>query len=216
MRHDHFVPQFRQQPTHPRRVRPRFQRDTAARRSAKLFAQSLGGRAHTLLQSYPARFHPTRNTHSNDRPGPDQSSASVRNNSCSAASLRCYPSSLPVSFISCASSTSITWERTASRPETGLLIPSDYSNCRIARECRNPRLLPGVESALPLFSHRELISGPRLGGLLWSAAHSHITGSTAQLVPGAWERCIARLTRSWGATWRLRSCQPMWPAIPIA
>src|SRR6185369_13072201 len=28
----------------------------------------------------------------------------------------------------CASSTSITWERTASRPETGLLIPSDYNN----------------------------------------------------------------------------------------
>src|SRR6476619_5426348 len=28
----------------------------------------------------------------------------------------------------CASSTSITWERTASRPETGLLIPSDYAN----------------------------------------------------------------------------------------
>jgi hypothetical protein len=26
----------------------------------------------------------------------------------------------------CASSTSITWERTASRPETGLLIPSVY------------------------------------------------------------------------------------------
>src|SRR5947209_127338 len=28
----------------------------------------------------------------------------------------------------CASSTSITWERTASRPETGLLIPSGYVN----------------------------------------------------------------------------------------
>jgi len=28
----------------------------------------------------------------------------------------------------CASSTSITWERTASRPETGLLIPSDYDS----------------------------------------------------------------------------------------
>jgi protein-S-isoprenylcysteine O-methyltransferase Ste14 len=28
----------------------------------------------------------------------------------------------------CASSTSITWERTASRPETGLLIPSDYAS----------------------------------------------------------------------------------------
>jgi hypothetical protein len=28
----------------------------------------------------------------------------------------------------CASSTSITWERTASRPETGLLIPSVYNN----------------------------------------------------------------------------------------
>jgi len=27
----------------------------------------------------------------------------------------------------CASSTSITWERTASRPETGLLIPSVYA-----------------------------------------------------------------------------------------
>src|ERR1041385_7825894 len=31
-------------------------------------------------------------------------------------------------LISCASSTSITWERTASRLETGLLIPSDYNN----------------------------------------------------------------------------------------
>ena len=28
----------------------------------------------------------------------------------------------------CALSTSITWERTASRPETGLLIPSDFVN----------------------------------------------------------------------------------------
>jgi len=28
----------------------------------------------------------------------------------------------------CASSTSITWERTASRPETGLLIPSVYDS----------------------------------------------------------------------------------------
>ena len=28
----------------------------------------------------------------------------------------------------CALSTSITWERTTSRPETGLLIPSDYNN----------------------------------------------------------------------------------------
>jgi hypothetical protein len=31
-------------------------------------------------------------------------------------------------LISCAQSTSITWERTASRSETGILIPSVISN----------------------------------------------------------------------------------------
>jgi hypothetical protein len=31
-------------------------------------------------------------------------------------------------LVICASSTSITWEPTASRPETGLLIPSDSAN----------------------------------------------------------------------------------------
>jgi hypothetical protein len=37
-------------------------------------------------------------------------------------------SSLPVSFLICALSTSMTWERTATRPETGLLISSGFDS----------------------------------------------------------------------------------------
>ena len=47
--------------------------------------------------------------------------------------LLCCVATVLIFFIAgllfiCASSTSITWERTASRPETGLLIPSDYNS----------------------------------------------------------------------------------------
>ena len=58
-----------------------------------------------------------------DPPNPNRWSASDGNSACSVPQ-QCYSFSLPVSFISCASSASITWERTASRSETGLLIPS--------------------------------------------------------------------------------------------
>ena len=51
---------------------------------------------------------------------------------------QCYSSSSPVSFISGASSASITWEHTAHRPETGLLVPSATikSTCHSAPEKR--------------------------------------------------------------------------------
>ena len=47
--------------------------------------------------------------------------------------LLCFVTTVLTFFIAgllliCALSTSITWERTASRPETGLLIPSVYRN----------------------------------------------------------------------------------------
>jgi hypothetical protein len=45
LRHDHFVPQLAEQAAHPRRVHARFQRDPAARHSAKHFAQGLRSRA---------------------------------------------------------------------------------------------------------------------------------------------------------------------------
>jgi hypothetical protein len=80
-----------------------------------------------FLPAVPGPLHPIRSTSSLDPPGPSRSSASELEKSSSALPL-CYPSSLPVSFISCASSTSITWGRTASRFETGLLIPSSYNS----------------------------------------------------------------------------------------
>src|SRR4029077_8147585 len=76
-----------------------------------------------------ALLHPARSTNCSDLPNPIRWSVSAEKYFCSASSLRCYPFSLPVSFISCASSASITWERTASRSEIGLLIPSAFVNC---------------------------------------------------------------------------------------
>ena len=62
-----------------------------------------------------AQPHPPCSTSCCDLPDRVRRSVSVEKYSCSASPLRCQPSSLPVSFISCASSTSITWEPTASR-----------------------------------------------------------------------------------------------------
>jgi hypothetical protein len=50
---------------------------------------------------------------------------------CSASPLQRYPFHCRSPFI-CASSTSITWERTASRPETGLLIPSGLDSYQMS------------------------------------------------------------------------------------
>src|SRR5215469_6092234 len=109
--HDHFVPQLAQQ--------------TASRANASRFPAPPGcaaGRQKlpaTLSRSYglavpvgSGRLHPARSTSCCDLPGRARWSVSVEKYSCSASSPRCYPSSLPVSFISCALSTSITWERT--------------------------------------------------------------------------------------------------------
>src|SRR6185503_5065146 len=49
------------------------------------------------------RLHPARNTNCCDLPDPVRWSVSAVNFSCSALPVWCYPSSLPVSFISCAS-----------------------------------------------------------------------------------------------------------------
>src|SRR5437899_706956 len=54
---------------------------------------------------------------------------------CCEIFLLCAAALMLIFFIAgllfiCASSTSITWELTASRPETGLLIPSDFVNQR--------------------------------------------------------------------------------------
>src|ERR1700726_1432009 len=54
--------------------------------------------------------------------------------------LLCFAAAVLTFFIAgllfiCALSTSITWERTASRPETGLLIPSDNVNHRGKSRC---------------------------------------------------------------------------------
>src|SRR5678815_4705234 len=62
---------------------------------------------------------------------------------CSDIFLLCCVATVLIFFIAgllfiCASSTSITWERTASRPETGLLIPSDYNSYAGNVPSRNP------------------------------------------------------------------------------
>ena len=73
------------------------------------------------------QLRPARNTSSTDLPDPNRWSASHADSCCSARRsanlLHCRSP-----FYLCASSTSITWERTASRPETGLLIPSDFDS----------------------------------------------------------------------------------------
>jgi hypothetical protein len=66
MGHDHFLPQFTQQPAHPRRMHPCFQRDPAARHPAEDFLHRLRRCRHLLFQKYFTRFIqnavPTRST----------------------------------------------------------------------------------------------------------------------------------------------------------
>src|ERR1700691_515048 len=75
------------------------------------------------------RLHPPRSTNCCCLPDPIQWSVSAKKYSCSALPLCCSPSSSPVSFYLCLEHVDILAAYTASRPETGLLIPSGYNNC---------------------------------------------------------------------------------------
>ena len=126
IRHDHFVPQLAEQATDPGRMRPDFQRDPAARHLAEDFAQRFRIRADTLLQLYLAGFV--------QHAVPAVAVSQIQSNGqfllrnipavrcCSGANL----TSLPVSFYLCFEHVDNLGAYTASRPETGLLIPSDF------------------------------------------------------------------------------------------
>jgi len=48
--HDHFVPQARQKPAHPRRMRTHFERDPAARHASEQFRHPFLRRSYTLFE----------------------------------------------------------------------------------------------------------------------------------------------------------------------
>jgi hypothetical protein len=56
MRHDHFMPQSAQQPADPRRVRPGFQSDPAARHRCECRLQTLGRSGNFLFQDDASGF----------------------------------------------------------------------------------------------------------------------------------------------------------------
>src|SRR5208282_1966388 len=115
IRHDHFMPQLAEQATDPGRMRPDFQCDPTARQPAEGFLQCFPTRAHSLFPLNLAGFihHAV----------PTVAVSQIQSNGqfllrnipalrcCSGANLLHCRSP----FISCASSASITWERTASR-----------------------------------------------------------------------------------------------------
>ena len=108
-------------------MRPDFQRDATARHRAEDFLQCFRCRPHPLLHLDLAGFihHAV----------PTVAVSEIQSNGQFLlqnilALLRCLVLTFFIAgllFI-CALSTSITWERTASRLETGLLIPSDFIN----------------------------------------------------------------------------------------
>src|SRR3984885_14650329 len=128
MRHDHFVSQPAQQTADPWRMRPGFQRDPAARHGTEHFAQRFRIRAHALLQLNAAGFI----QHAVPAAAVSRSTPTV--SVCREIFLLGFVPTVLTFFIAgllfiCALSTSITWERIASRPETGLLIPSVNNTC---------------------------------------------------------------------------------------
>ena len=84
--------------------------------------------------------------------------------------------SLPVSFISCASSASITWERIASRRRPALLIPSDNNICALIGSNR-PRITENffVDRRVPL-------TGPDLDPLVHSQGYDYAAEPAAEVV----------------------------------
>src|SRR6266481_3724417 len=123
VRYDHFVSHLAEQATDPGRMRPGLQCNPAARHFRESFAQCFLCRTYSLLYLYLARFV--------QHAIPTVAVSQIQTNRqfllryipallclCSATLFHCRSP-----FI-CASSTSITWERTASRLETGLLISS--------------------------------------------------------------------------------------------
>src|SRR5215470_13690313 len=101
-------------------MRPGFQSDPTARQSTEDFAQGFGMRAHSLFHLYLAcliqHAVPTMTI------SQIQSDGEFRLRKISTLPCRCSATLFIAGLLFiCASSTSITWERTASRPETGLL-----------------------------------------------------------------------------------------------
>ena len=136
MRHDDFVSQPAQQTADPGRMGPGFQRDPAARHGTEHFAQRFRIRAHALLQLDAAGFiqHAV--------PAVAVSQSGQRSVSVREIFLLGFIATVLTFFIAgrlfiCALSTSITWERTASRPETGLLAVSHliHQSHPLARPC---------------------------------------------------------------------------------
>ncbi len=124
VRHDHFMPQLAEQADSPRASASRFpvRSDCAAwhRRLPATLSHSYGLAAPVVS----AQLHPPRSTNCYDLPDPIRWSASAAKYSCSAFAATVLTFFIAGLLFICALSTSITWERTASRPETGLLIPS--------------------------------------------------------------------------------------------
>src|ERR1041385_9065835 len=109
-------------------MRPRLQRDPAAWHSAEHLAHSFRRGAHLTFPLHLASF--IQNAVPTGAIAQVQADRQLRLGKI-AALLRCHGANLlhcrsPLSVV--LSSTSITWERTASRRETGLLIPSVLNN----------------------------------------------------------------------------------------
>ena len=122
--HDHFMPQLAEQATDPGRMRPDFQRDPAARHRAEDFLQRFRIRADSLLQLYlPSFIHHAVPAVAISQIQSDgqlllrEILALLRR--CGANLLHCRSP-----FYLCLEHVDNLGAYTASRPETGLLIPS--------------------------------------------------------------------------------------------
>src|SRR5581483_4265765 len=128
VRHDHLMPHLAQHPAHPGGMRPRLQRDPAARHFAEHLAQGFRRGAHLAFPLHLAPFI----QHAVPTRAIAQVQADRQLKLCKMSALvyrysaNLLHSRSPLSVV--LSSTSITWERTASRRETGLLIPSVHAN----------------------------------------------------------------------------------------
>ena len=121
----HFVSQVAQHTTDPGRMRPDFQRDaTAAASVPKTVCAMLSLSSAPAAPSGSGRLHPPRSTRLL-RVSEIQSNGQflLAKHSCSASTAVVLTFFIAGLLFICALSTSITWERTASRLETGLLIP---------------------------------------------------------------------------------------------
>ena len=135
MGHYYFVSQLAQQPAHPRRMHPRFQRNPAPRHFPEHFFHRFRSRAQPLFQQLLPPLHPTHSTNSIDRPSPNQSSVSGPEKF-----LVCLAPAVLIFFIA-GLLYLLRFKRVDNLgayripPETGLLIPSVL----VTIECEGPK-----------------------------------------------------------------------------